>query len=1061
MFGVFIKRPVMAIMLSLMIIFLGALSVFTLPTSQFPDIAPPRVLISLAYPGSSADVLVKSSLVTIERSINGVPGMKYIVSDATSAGEATIQVIFDLDVDPNQALINVKTRLDQVMNRLPQLVQLEGVVLQRVQPSMLMYINVYSTDEEADEKFLYNYSNINVIPEIQRVNGIASAKILGSRQYAMRIWLKPDRMRAYNISVDEVMESIDEQSLIGRPGRLGRSSGISAQSKEYVLVYEGRYDEPDEYKNIIIRADSDGKLLKLSDIADVELSSEFFDIYSNKDGYPSAAIVLKQNYGSSANEVISQVKAKMAELEETFPEGMKYEINYDVSKFLDASIEQVLHTLFEAFILVSLVVFIFLGDWRSTLIPLLAVPVSLIGTFFCMQATGVNINLITLFALVLAIGIVVDNAIVIVEAVHAKMEESFSLTPYMATQQVLGEMGGAIIAITLVMTAVFVPLVFMTGPVGVFYRQFSITMASSIIISCIVALSLTPVLCAMLLKNPHTHTKKATPISKLIDVFNHWFDKLTGRYTSIIKALVTRRVVTILSLFAFVAGTIGFNHILPTGFIPGEDQGQIYAIIQTPPGSTLEVTNEVARELQTLALDVEGVSSVSSLAGYEILTEGRGSNAGTCLINLKDWANRDQTVEEIIEELEAKTHHLGAVVEYFEPPVVPGYGASSGLSFRLLDKTNTTDYQEFDEINQAFMDELSKRKELKGLFTFYAANYPQYKIEIDNQAAMQKGVSIGKAMENLNILIGSTYEQGFTRFNNFYKVYTQSAPEYRRYPSDLMDYYVKNEEGEMVPYSAFMKLIKTQGPNEITRYNLYTSAAIRAEPAKGYTSAEAIKAVEEVAAATLPKGYDIGWEGLSFDEAKRGSEAIVIFGVVLLFVYIVLASQYESLLLPLAVILSLPSGLIGSFILLDLMGLANDVYAQLGLVMLVGLLGKNAVLIVEYAVQKNQQGLSIAEAAVDAAKQRFRPILMTSFSFVAGLIPLVVATGAGAVGNRTIGASALGGTLCGSVFGIIVIPGLYYLFAKLEEGKSLIKNEDHVPLTETYRYNDEVLSDEK
>lgn len=1060
MFGVFIKRPVMAIMLSLMIIFLGALSVFTLPTSQFPDIAPPRVLISLAYPGSSADVLVKSSLVTIERSINGVPGMKYIVSDATSAGEATIQVIFDLDVDPNQALINVKTRLDQIMNRLPQLVQLEGVVLQRVQPSMLMYINVYSTDEDADEKFLYNYSNINVIPEIQRVNGIASAKILGSRQYAMRIWLKPDRMRAYNISVDEVMESIDEQSLIGRPGRLGRSSGISAQSKEYVLVYEGRYDEPDEYKNIIIRADSDGKLLKLSDIADVELSSEFFDIYSNKDGYPSAAIVLKQNYGSSANEVISQVKAKMAELEETFPEGMKYEINYDVSKFLDASIEQVLHTLFEAFILVSLVVFIFLGDWRSTLIPLLAVPVSLIGTFFCMQATGVNINLITLFALVLAIGIVVDNAIVIVEAVHAKMEESASLTPYMATQQVLGEMGGAIIAITLVMAAVFVPLVFMTGPVGVFYRQFSITMASSIIISCIVALSLTPVLCAMLLKNPHTHTKKATPISKLIDVFNRWFDKLTGGYTNIIKALVTRRVVTILSLFAFVAGTIGFNHILPTGFIPGEDQGQIYAIIQTPPGSTLEVTNEVARELQTLALDVEGVSSVSSLAGYEILTEGRGSNAGTCLINLKDWANRDQTVQEIIEELEAKTHHLGAVVEYFEPPVVPGYGASSGLSFRLLDKTNTTDYQEFDEINQSFMDELSKRKELKGLFTFYAANYPQYKIEIDNQAAMQKGVSIGKAMENLNILIGSTYEQGFTRFNNFYKVYTQSAPEYRRYPSDLMDYYVKNEEGEMVPYSAFMKLIKTQGPNEITRYNLYTSAAIRAEPAKGYTSAEAIKAVEEVAAATLPKGYDIGWEGLSFDEAKRGSEAIVIFGVVLLFVYIVLASQYESLLLPLAVILSLPSGLIGSFILLDLMGLANDVYAQLGLVMLVGLLGKNAVLIVEYAVQKNQQGLSIAEAAVDAAKQRFRPILMTSFSFVAGLIPLVIATGAGAVGNRTIGASALGGTLCGSVFGIIVIPGLYYLFAKLEEGKSLIKNEDHVPLTETYHYNDEVLSDE-
>ncbi len=462
-----------------------------------------------------------------------------------------------------------------------------------------------------------------------------------------------------------------------------------------------------------------------------------------------------------------------------------------------------------------------------------------------------------------------------------------------------------------------------------------------------------------------------------------------------------------------------------------------------------------------MALDVEGVSSVSSLAGYEILTEGRGSNAGTCLINLEDWANREQSVRDIIEELEAKTHHLGAVIEYFEPPVVPGYGASSGLSFRLLDKTNTTDYQEFDQINKAFMEELGKRDELKGLFTFYAADYPQYKIEIDNQAAMQKGVSIGAAMENLNILIGSTYEQGFTRFNNFFKVYTQSAPEYRRYPSDLLDYYVKNEEGEMVPYSAFMKLIKTQGPNEITRYNLYTSAAIRAEPAAGYTSAQAIKAVEEVAAATLPKGYDIGWEGLSFDEAKRGNEAIVIFAVVLLFVYIVLASQYESLLLPFAVILSLPTGILGSFLFLKGMGLANDVYAQLGLVMLVGLLGKNAVLIVEYAVQKNQQGLSIADAAVEAAKQRFRPILMTSFSFVAGLIPLVIATGAGAVGNRTIGASALGGTLFGTIFGVLVIPGLYYLFAKLEEGKSLIKNEDHVPLTETYHYNDEVLSDDK
>ena len=844
MFNIFIKRPVMAIVLSLIIVFLGFLSIKSLPTSQFPDIAPPRVIVSIAYPGSSADVLVQSSLITIERAINGVPGMKYIVSDATSAGEATIQVIFALGTDPNQAMVNVKTRIDQVMSRLPELVQLEGVVVERVQPSMLMYINLFSKDKNADEKFLFNYANVSVIPEVQRVNGIASAKILGSRQYAMRVWLNPDRMRAYKVSIEDVMKAMAEQSIIGRPGRLGQSSGIAAQSKEYVLIYKGRYNKPEEYENIIIRADSEGEILKLKDIAKVELGSEFFDIYSNKDGFPSSAIILKQNYGSNASEVIDQVKAKMEELKASFPAGMEYEIDYDVSKFLDASIEKVLHTLVEAFILVALVVFIFLGDWRSTLIPILAVPVSLIGTFFCMQMFGITINLITLFALVLAIGIVVDNAIVVVEAVHAKFEEHADITPYRATQEVLGEIGGAIVAITLVMTAVFVPVSFMTGPVGVFYRSFSITMAASIVISGIVALSLTPVLCAILLKNNHGQQKRKTPISYFIHVFNVFFEKLTGHYTNFLSKIVTLRTVSFLALVAFSFGTFLVNKSLPAGFIPGEDQGQIYAIIQTPPGSTLEETNHVARQLQLEAKKIDGIASVSSLAGYEILTEGRGSNAGTCLINLKDWSQRKKSVHQIIEELEEKTKDFGAVIEYFEPPAVPGYGAASGLALRLLDKTNGTDYHEFDRINQDFMAALGKRKELSGLFTFYAANYPQFELEIDNQAAMQKGVSIGKAMDNLNILVGSTYEQGFIRFNNFFKVYVQASPEFRRYPSDVLNYYVKNEEGEMVPYSAFMKLKKRQGPNEITRYNLYNSATIRAAPAQGYTTDDAIKAVE-------------------------------------------------------------------------------------------------------------------------------------------------------------------------------------------------------------------------
>lgn len=1051
MFNIFIKRPVMAIVLSLTFLFMGLLAIRSLPISQFPDIAPPRVIVSLAYPGASADVLVQSSLITIERAINGVPGMKYIISDATSAGEAVIQIVFDLSVDPNIAMVNVKTRLDQVMSRLPKLVQLEGVIVERVQPSMLMYINLYSKDKNADQKFLFNYANVNVIPEIQRVYGIAQAKILGSRQYAMRIWLNPDRMRAYNVSTDEVMDAIAKQSIIGRPGRIGQSTGIAAQSKEYVLIYKGRYDKPEEYEDIIIRANSEGEILHLKDIAKVTLSSEFFDIYSDKDTYPSASIVLKQNYGSNASKVIEDVKEKLKELKASFPEGMDYEINYDVSRFVDASIDKVLHTLAEAFVLVTLVVFVFLGDWRSTLIPILAVPVSLIGAFAVMSAFGLSINLITLFALVLAIGIVVDDAIVVVEAVHAKMEAEH-VSPYVAARKVLGEIGGAIIAITLVMTSVFIPIAFMTGPVGVFYRQFSIAMASSIIISAVVALSLAPVLCAMILKNTHGQPGRKTPIKWFIDAFNYVFEKVTGRYVKILDVVVARRIVTILALAGFSFGIFSINQTLPAGFIPGEDQGMIYAIIQTPPGSTLEVTNKVARQLESVASQIEGVQSVSSLAGYEVLTEGRGSNAGTCIINLKDWSERKQSVEQVIRELEEKSKDFGAVIEFFQPPAVPGYGAASGLAFRLLDKTTDTNYYEFDKLNQEFMAALRKRKELTGLFTFYAANYPQYELIIDNKLAMQKGVSIDKAMENLDIMIGSTYEQGFIRFNNFFKVYTQALPEFRRFPSDVLNYYVKNDEGKMVPYSAFMTMRKRQGPNEITRYNLYNSAAIRAEPAPGYTTGDAIKAVQEVAADTLPRGYDVAWEGLSFDEATRGNEALVIFVVVLVFVYLVLAAQYESFILPLAVLLSLPAGIFGSFFLLKETGLANDVYSQVGLVMLIGLLGKNAVLIVEYAVQKHSQGVSIKEAAIEGARARFRPILMTSFAFIAGLIPLAIATGAGAVGNRTIGTSALGGMLFGTVFGVLLIPGLYYLFARMTEGKRLIKDEDFNPLTETYHY---------
>ncbi|WP_165243932.1 efflux RND transporter permease subunit [Paludisphaera soli] len=1048
MFAKILHRPALAIVISTIILFLGGLSIQTLPISQFPSVAPPSVVVAISYPGASANVLVDSVLIILEQAINGVPDMRYMASAATSAGEAAITIVFEPGTDPNVAVLNVQNRIQTVKNRLPPLVEREGIIVMQNMSSMLMYVNIFSTEDGHDQNFLYNFAFANLVPEIKRVRGVGSATILGNRQYAMRVWLNLDRMRAYNISAEDVVKTLGEQSMIGSPGRLGQATGVKSQTKEYVLTWVGRYNRPEQYEDIILKANPDGEILRLKDVAKVDLSAAYYDIYSDIDGRPSAAIVLKQLPGTNASVVIEEVKERLKEMKETsFPSGMTYEVSYDVSSFLEASIEQVVHTLFEAFVLVSLVVFLFLGDFRSTLIPTLAVPVSLIGTFFCLQLFGLSINLITLFALVLAIGVVVDDAIVVVEAVHAKMHEKH-LSPYRATQEVMGEISGAIIAITLVMTAVFVPVTFMTGPVGTFYRQFGITMATSIVLSGVVALTLTPVLCAMLLK-PHTGHKSRTPLAIFLRLFDRMVEKVTGGYASLLKTLVPRRLLTMLVIGAFGFGIVAVNTHLPTGFIPLEDQGMIYAVLQTPPGSTLEYTNSKSHELQQIAEKIPGIGSVSSLAGYEVLTEGRGSNAGTCLINLKSWADRKMTSKEIIERLEHDCRAMSDVkLEFFEPPAVPGFGAAGGFSTRVLDKTNSMDYKRLGEVTDKFMAALSKRKEVKGLFTFFASSYPQYEIVIDNDKAMQKGVSIGKAMDNLSIVVGSTWEQGFVRFGQFYKVFVQALPEFRRYPEDFQNMFVKNDKGDMVPYSAFMTLNKRQGLNEINRYNLYPSAAIQGSPARGYSSGQAIQAIEEVAAQTLPPGFGLGWEALSYDEAKKGNLAIFIFLIVVVFVYLVLVGQYESFILPLSVILSLPIGIFGSFFCLQAMGLSNDVYAQIGLVMLVGLLGKNAILIVEFAVQRRCEGLSIREAAIEGGKLRFRPILMTSFAFIAGLIPLVRASGPGAIGNRTIGTTAVGGMLLGTVIGVLVIPGLYYLFGRMADGRKLLQDESDAPLSE-------------
>lgn len=1027
-----IHRPVLAIVISLIIVLLGVLALVQLPVTQFPSISPPKVNISAEYPGANGELMIKAVVIPLERALNGVPGVKYIASDAGNDGVCLITVVFKLGTDPNIASVNVQNRVAAVSNKLPPQVVKEGIKISREESNMLMYVNLYSKDTNLDVNFLYNFADINVLSELKRVDGVGYADILGNREYAMRVWLKPDRMLAYNISADDVLKAIDEQNLEAAPGKVGESSGMQSQTFQYVLKYPGRYNTKEGYENIILRSSPDGQILRVKDVADVTFGSSYYDLYSKMNGKPAAAIMIKQSYGSNASEVIKNIKLRLEEIKRTsFPNGMEYELSYDVSKFLDASIEKVLHTLLEAFLLVALVVFVFLGDFRSTLIPAIAVPVSLIGTFFFMQFFGINLNLITLFALVLAIGIVVDDAIVVVEAVHAKMEEH-GLGPKAATEMAMGEISGAIIAITLVMAAVFIPAAFMSGPVGIFYKQFSVTMATAIVLSGIVALTFTPALCAMLLKNNHEHEKKTTVLNRFLFSFNEGFRKLQGKYKNLVGIIVNRKTITFSLLIAFCMGTWFMSNNVPTGFIPNEDQGVFYGLILTPPGSTLERTESVLSQVQIVASAMEDVQSVSTTSGFEILTEGTESCSGTALINLKSWDERKHSMTEVMQELEERTKNIkGATIEFFPPPAVPGYGAAGGFELRLLDKAGSGDYKKMEAVNKQFVADLSKRKELTSVFGFYNASFPQYTLNIDNDKAQQKGVSIDNAMNNLSTLIGSYYSTNFIKFDRQYKVMVQALPQYRSKPEDLLKLYVKNDREEMVPYSSFMTLKKVYGLDEITRHNMYNASELSGSPAEGYSSGAAIEAIKEVADKKLPKGFGIDWAGISIDEVAKGNQTLYIFIISLIFVYLVLSAQYDSFLLPLPVIFSLPTGIFGAFLLLKILGLENNIYAQIAMVMLIGILGKNAVLIIEFAVQRQKAGATKLQAAIEGAAARLRPILMTSFAFIAGLIPLVLATGPGAIGNRTIGAAAAGGMLFGTVFGVVIVPGLYYLFAKV------------------------------
>ena len=1045
MYKLFIKRPILSGVISVIFICLGALAINSLPITQFPDIVPPSVTVTARYTGASADVMSKTVATPLERAINGVPGMTYMTTVCTNDGMSLTTIYFKVGTDPDVAAVNVQNRVTTVLDELPEEVIRAGVVTEKEVNSMLMYLNIMSTDSAHTEQFVYNFADINILRELKRIDGVGFVEIMGSRDYAMRVWLNPNRLAAYNMSPQDVTEAIRSQNLEAAPGKTGISSDKLPQQLQYTLQYTGKFSTPEEYGEIVLKALSDGSVLRLKDVAEIEFDSEDYNMVSMTDGKPSASIMIKQRPGSNAREVIQNIKTRMEEIKESsFIPGMEYNISYDVSRFLDASISSVLRTLLEAFILVFIVVYIFLQDLRSTLIPAIAVPVSLIGTFFFMQMLGFSINMLTLFALVLAIGIVVDNAIVVVEAVHVKMNEEH-MSPYKASVAAMKEIGGAIVAITLVMSAVFVPVGFMSGTVGIFYQQFSLTLAVAIVLSGVNALTLSPALCAMLLK---PHVKKENPglVDRFFKAYNKAYFRFEEKYRLGLHRFLGRKFWTYATLILFLLATVGINQILPTGFIPNEDQSMIYVNVNTPPGATLERSEAVLNKIQADLLPLDEIESISTLAGYSLMTETEGASFGMGMINLKPWDEREQTAAELMEVYARRVSHIkDGEIQFFLPPSVPGFGNASGFELRLQDKTNGSFQQTADVANE-LVDRLNADPRLRGVTSGFNPNFPQYLLKVDLDKAAKLGVDVNESMETLQSYIGSFYSSNFIRFGQMYKVMLQASPEYRMDPDDVYRLFAKNRDGNMVPYSNFLTMERIFGPSQITRYNMFTSSLITGEAESGVSSGEVIQVVEEIAKETLPRGYEIEWSGVSREEKDSGGQTLMIFGICLLFVYLLLAAQYESLLLPFPVILSLPAGVFGSYAFLTLLGLENNIYAQVALVMLIGLLGKNAILIIEMANQYRKSGMSVLDAALKGGLSRLRPILMTSFAFICGLIPLMFASGAGALGNRSIGTAAAGGMFIGTFVGIFLIPGLYVIFeslaTRLRRGKTSYVEED-------------------
>lgn len=1027
----FIERPVLSSVVSIIILILGVLGIATLPTTQYPEIAPPTVQVRATFPGANAATVLESVVIPLEEQINGVEGMTYITSTASNNGSASITVYFEPDIDPDIAAVNVQNRVARANPLLPQEVIQTGVITQKQQTSALMFMSVYSENENYNSTYIQNYLNINVIPELKRVRGVGDVNVFGAKEYAMRIWLKPERLAAYNLEPADITAAIREQSREAAAGALGQND---AKAFEYVLRYSGRYDEVSEYENIIIKALGNGEFLRLSDVADVELDAQNYGGMSFVNGMPSVSMGIYQTPGSNAQEIIRNIHEQLEIMSKDFPVGLKYMVNFDTNEFLDASIEKVISTLIEAFLLVFVVVFIFLQDFRSTLIPAIAVPVSIIGTFFFLNLFGYSINLLTLFALVLAIGIVVDDAIVVVEAVHAKLEQG-AKSAFEASVTAMDEITGAIISITLVMAAVFIPVTFITGPTGVFYEQFGVTLIVAIIISAVNALTLSPALSAVFLKTHDEKIQKKRFLGRFFAKFNVAFNATTQRYVRSLGFLYRHKWITIVFLVLCSVGIIWSANDMPTGFVPNEDRGMIFANIELPPGASLDRTVEASNELREKIKDIPGISDVSLVSGFSMMS-GAGSNYGIGFIKLDHWNDR-KTPETSVDALIGKLFGVASTIPdatmlFFQPPSVPGFGVSAGFEVQVLDRSGGS-FNDLNETAQDYLEALAARPEILYARTSFNTDYPQYEINVDIAKTKEAGISVSSILGALQGYIGSIYTADFAKYGKQYRVYVQALPQDRASTESLNRIYVRNSRNEMAPITQFITLERVYGPQSVTRFNLFNSASVNGAAAPGYSTGDAIRAVQEVSQTALPQDFSIDFSGLTREEISAGAQTTFIFILVILFVYFFLAAQYESYIIPFAVIFSIPVGVFGAYIVTDLAGLENNVFFQIALIMLIGLLAKNAILIVEFALQRRRAGYTRREAAFEGAKVRLRPILMTSFAFIIGLSPLVFSTGIGARGNNAIGTGAVGGLLIGTVFGVFVIPILYIFFQWLQD----------------------------